>query len=90
MFTAKSCPALDVPKHANLSYKNENTGLVYNAADTNSSTPSMPIDTKCSIKCENGLILDGSSIRNCLGDSSWDGVQPTCQGTTCFNKFCRF
>lgn len=78
------CPGLEVPQHANLTCRNENIAEVNNftAADEDVKmvTPLMPIDTECSFKCADGLILGGSSVRNCLVVSKWDGLQTTCKG----------
>lgn len=83
------CPALEVPQHANLTCTNENIEEVNTYTtemDIKLLTPLMPIDTECSFKCAEGLILGGSSIRNCLVVSKWDGLQTTCRGKTVFFK----
>lgn len=43
----------------------------------------MPIDTDCSFKCGHGFHLIGSSSRNCLPLSKWDGLQTVCKQILC-------
>ena len=33
-----------------------------------------------SFSCDEGFILNGSTIRSCQADGAWSGVQTTCQG----------
>ena len=30
--------------------------------------------------CDKGFILNGSSVRRCLSDGSWSGIQTSCEG----------
>lgn len=30
--------------------------------------------------CDDGFILNGSSVRHCLSDGSWSGIQTSCEG----------
>ena len=30
--------------------------------------------------CDEGFILNGSSVRRCLSDGSWSGIQTSCEG----------
>ena len=32
--------------------------------------------------CQKGYHLLGSAVRTCLGDGTWSGQQPTCEGMT--------
>lgn len=42
-------------------------------------TEPMPIDTDCTFKCGPGFYMVGSTSRNCLPLSKWDGLQTTCK-----------
>lgn len=50
----------------------------YNNKDLRITEP-MPIDTDCSFKCGPGFAMTGSSMRNCLPLSKWDGIQSGCK-----------
>ena len=35
---------------------------------------------KITFSCDEGFILNGSSVRRCLSDGSWSGIQTSCKG----------
>lgn len=93
--TVKTCPALAVPFYGIAICKNTDLNLFYDYSPRNSSflkffdnedkrlTEPMPIDTDCAFKCGHGFHLIGSSSRNCLPLSKWDGLQTVCKQILC-------
>ncbi|XP_062536901.1 sushi, von Willebrand factor type A, EGF and pentraxin domain-containing protein 1-like [Armigeres subalbatus] len=91
----KTCPPLKIPYyglavcknpdlnlHFDYSPRNKSFFLNYSASLERSTEP-MPIDTDCSFKCGHGFYLAGSSSRNCLPLSKWDGLQTSCKQILC-------
>lgn len=74
-FQVKTCPSLRAPQNGNISCKHEDGVEQRMLSD---SLIAQPIDTQCEFKCENGYLLRGSKVRNCLPISSWDGLRTTC------------
>ncbi|XP_059610984.1 sushi, von Willebrand factor type A, EGF and pentraxin domain-containing protein 1-like [Phlebotomus argentipes] len=91
----KACPALQVPYYGQAVCKNSDLNLIadytprnttfmeYYMEDEHRITEPMPIDTNCIFKCGPGYYLVGSSSRNCLPLSKWDGLQTTCRQIFC-------
>lgn len=87
----KTCPKLTVPYYGMATCKNTDLNLFFDYTPRNESfmqfydneelrtTALMPIDTDCKFKCGPGFYMIGSSTRNCLPLSKWDGLQTTCK-----------
>uniref|UniRef100_A0A1B0CMR2 Sushi, von Willebrand factor type A, EGF and pentraxin domain-containing protein 1 n=2 Tax=Lutzomyia longipalpis TaxID=7200 RepID=A0A1B0CMR2_LUTLO len=91
----KACPSLQVPYYGQSICRNPDLNLVADYTPRNVTfmefymedelriTEPMPIDTNCIFKCGPGYYLVGSSSRNCLPLSKWDGLQTTCRQIFC-------
>lgn len=89
----KTCPSLAIPfygmvvcKNADLNVhldytpRNETFMEFYDRDDLRITEP-MPFDTDCAFKCGPGFYMVGSTKRNCLPLSKWDGLQTACKRT---------
>ncbi|XP_058442915.1 sushi, von Willebrand factor type A, EGF and pentraxin domain-containing protein 1-like isoform X2 [Malaya genurostris] len=91
----KTCPPLKIPYYGLAVCKNPDLNLYFDYSPRNKSfianysasverlTEPMPIDTDCTIKCGHGFYLVGSSNRNCLPLSKWDGLHTSCKQILC-------
>ncbi|GAB0087495.1 sushi, von Willebrand factor type A, EGF and pentraxin domain-containing protein 1 [Sergentomyia squamirostris] len=91
----KACPALQVPFYGQAMCRNPDLNLNADYTPRNATfmefymedayriTEQMPIDTNCAFKCAPGYYLVGSSTRNCLPLSKWDGLTTTCRQIFC-------
>ncbi|XP_055618198.1 sushi, von Willebrand factor type A, EGF and pentraxin domain-containing protein 1-like [Toxorhynchites rutilus septentrionalis] len=91
----KTCPPLKIPYYGLAVCKNPDLNLYFDYSPRNKSfitnysisvdrlTEPMPIDTDCTFKCGHGFYLVGSSSRNCLPLSKWDGLQASCKQILC-------
>lgn len=87
----KTCPKLAVPYYGMAVCKNDDLNLFFDYSPRNGTfmesytnddlriTEPMPIDTDCSFKCGPGFTMTGSTMRNCLPLSKWDGIQTGCK-----------
>lgn len=90
-FAVKTCPKLPVPYYGMATCKNEDLNLFFDYSPRNGTfmesynddelriTEPMPIDTDCNFKCGPGFTMTGSTTRNCLPLSKWDGIQTGCK-----------
>lgn len=91
LLTVKTCPRLSVPYYGLVTCKNTDLNLFYDYTPRNESfmefydnddmriTEPMPIDTDCTFRCGPGFYMVGSTTRNCLPLSKWDGLQTSCK-----------
>lgn len=87
----KTCPSLAIPFYGMAVCKNPDLKLQFDYTPRNESfmeyydrdefrvTEPMPFDTDCSFKCGPGFYMVGSTKRNCLPLSKWDGLQTACK-----------
>lgn len=89
----KTCPRLEIPFNGSLTCTHADVSVTLtNQASFEPPILShlFPIDTECTFNCDKGLSLVGSTARNCLPLSKWDGLQTTCKGKYCFINFVCF
>lgn len=90
----KTCPRLPVPFYGMAVCRNPDLSLFFDYTARNDTfmdayneddrrvTENMPVDTECNFKCGPGFTMTGSSTRNCLLLSKWDGIQTGCKRKT--------
>lgn len=90
-FVVKTCPKLLIPYYGMATCKNSDLNLAFDYTPRNETfmefydkdelriTEPMPIDTDCKFKCGPGFYMVGSTTRNCLPLSKWDGLQTNCK-----------
>lgn len=101
VITVKTCPSLAIPfygmvvckntdlnVHLDYTPRNETFMEFYDRDDLRVTEP-MPFDTDCSFKCGPGFYMVGSTKRNCLPLSKWDGLQTACKRTMQLEMFAK-
>lgn len=89
--SVKTCPSLAIPFYGMVVCKNVDLNLNLDYTPRNETfmefydrdelriTEPMPSDTDCTFKCGPGFYMVGSTKRNCLPLSKWDGLQTACK-----------
>lgn len=73
-----TCKNADLNLFFDYTPRNESFMEAYDKDDQRT-TELMPIDTDCNFKCGPGFYMVGSTMRNCLPLSKWDGIQTACK-----------